>query len=153
MSQKSTNSSKALNAPMSKLENAQQEINRRLRASGRMVTEIEPSDSTEFEVTFPQSRVPGKKENQHLDKTREKYCISVNYGYDIHEVVVSKKIVDQIQRGEEFSIKGQGFYIEGRETQDVWNFNCEGENLLTVHAEDGHQIFIGKISQATISKK
>jgi hypothetical protein len=46
-------------------------------------------------------------------------------------------------------MKGQGFFIEGVESQDVWTFNSPEAGALSVDAEDGHQIFIGHISAAS----
>jgi hypothetical protein len=74
---------------------------------------------------------------------RRKCRITVDYDYDIHSVTVSAKIVNQIKRGEAVTVKGQGFYIEGEKTKDVWSFNCTAPNALEVDGEDGHQIFIG----------
>ena len=55
-----SNSSTALDEPTSKLELAQQELIRRLRASGRTVVEMEPSDTTLYEATLPQGQPPTK---------------------------------------------------------------------------------------------
>ena len=40
--------------------------------------------------------------------TQKKYKITVNYGYDIHSVTVSRKVMDQINSGEAVSVRGQG---------------------------------------------
>jgi hypothetical protein len=95
-----------------------------------------------------------KPRNLPLRKpTARRECrITVDYDYDIHSVTVTAKIVDQIKRGEAVTVKGQGFYIEGEKTKDVWSFNCTGPNALEVDGEDGHQIFIGKVSDATITE-
>lgn len=84
--------------------------------------------------------------------SRRKFRITVNYGYDIHSVTVTAKIVDQIQRGEAVTVKGQGFYIEGEKSKDIWSFNCTGHNALEVDGEDGYQIFIGEVTSATITE-
>lgn len=84
---------------------------------------------------------------------RRKFRISVDYGYDIHSVTVSAKVVDQIKRGEAVTVKGQGFYIEGEKTKDVWSFHCTGPNALEVEAgEDGHEIFIGEVTDVKITE-
>ena len=84
--------------------------------------------------------------------SRRKFRIAINYGYDIHSVTVPAKIVDQIKRGEAVTVKGQGFYIEGEKTQDVWSFHCTGDNELEVEGDNGHQIYIGKVSSTTITE-
>ena len=83
---------------------------------------------------------------------RSKFRITVNYGYDIHSVTVTAKIVDQIQRGEAVTVRGKGFYIEGEKTKDIWSFNCTGPNALEVEGEDGYQIFVGEVTSATITE-
>lgn len=93
-------------------------------------------------ATLPQGKPP----------SRRKYRITVNYGYDIHSVTVTAKTVDQIKRGEAVTVKGQGFYIEGEKTKDVWSFHCTGPNALEVDGEDGHEIFIGKVTSAKITE-
>lgn len=49
--------------------------------------------------------------------------LTVNYGYDIHSVEVPASTWLQIQGGEAVTVQGQGFFIEGVESQDVWTFN------------------------------
>lgn len=101
-------------------------------------------------------RLPVKKLTASLPQSkplpRRKFRITVNYGYDIHSVTVSAKIVEQIKRGDAVTVKGQGFFIEGEKTKDVWSFNCTGPNALEVEGEDGHEIFIGKVTSATITE-
>jgi hypothetical protein len=75
--------------------------------------------------------------------------VTINYGYDIHSIVMSQRAWDRIAKGEAVTMKGQGFFIEGVESQDVWKFNSPEAGALTVDAEDGHQIFIGHISAAS----
>ena len=58
--------------------------------------------------------------------------------------------MDRIAKGEAVTMKGQGFSIEGVESQDVWTFNSPEAGTLSVDAEDGHQIFIGHMFAASI---
>ena len=91
-------------------------------------------------ATIPQGKPPSRK----------KYRITVDYGYDIHSVTVPAKTMDNIKRGEAVTVKGQGFHVEGAKTRDVWSFHCTGPDELEVEGEDGHQIYIGKVSVANI---
>ena len=75
--------------------------------------------------------------------------VTINYGYDIHSIVMSPRSWDRIAKGEEVTMKGQGFFIEGVESQYVWTFNSPKAGALSVDAEDGHQIFIGHMSAAS----
>jgi len=56
----------------------------------------------------------------------------------------------QIQGGEAVTVQGQGFFIEGVESQDFWTFNSPEAGALSVDAEDGHQIFIGHMTAVSI---
>jgi hypothetical protein len=81
-----------------------------------------------------------------------RYQITINYGYDIHELKVSQADLQKIQEGNPIRISGQGFAVEGDWTQDTWCFNCAGLNSLKVEGEDGYQIFEGLTSDAVISE-
>lgn len=84
--------------------------------------------------------------------TQRKYKITVNYGYDIHSVTVTQKVMDQIKRGEAVTVRGKGFYIEGDKERDDWSFNCTEPNSLAVQCENGHDIFTGELGDATINE-
>jgi hypothetical protein len=84
--------------------------------------------------------------------TQKKYKITVNYGYDIHSVTVSRKVMDQINSGEAVSVRGQGYYIEGDKERDDWSFHCAGPGSLEVECDNGHQVYIGELSDATITE-
>ena len=64
--------------------------------------------------------------------------VTINYGYDIHSIVMSRRSSDRIAKDEAVTMKGQGFSIEGVESQDVWTFNSPEAGALSVDAEDGH---------------
>ncbi len=95
----------------------------------------------------------GHRENQDMTKHQNgRVRLTVNYGYDIHSVEVSASTWQQIQGGDAVTVQGQGFFIEGVESQDVWTFNSPEAGALAVEADDGHQIFIGHMSAASIQK-
>ena len=64
--------------------------------------------------------------------------VTINYGYDIHSIVMFQRSWDRIAKDEAVTMKGQGFSIEGVESQDVWTFNSPEAGALSVDAEDGH---------------
>lgn len=72
--------------------------------------------------------------------------LTVSYGYDIHSVDVPESTWLQIQVGDTVTVQGQGFFIDGVESQDIWTFNSPEVGSLSVDAEDGRQIFIGHMS-------
>lgn len=37
--------------------------------------------------------------------------VTINYGYDIHSIVMSPRLWDRIVKGEAVTMKGQGFFI------------------------------------------
>lgn len=147
MDKNSEDSNRVLSQPPDWLEKRLEALDNRLRASGRTVVVLEPSDSDEYTVTFPPNRQQTAKPKKSA-KTR--YTISIDYGYDSHSITISQQQIDAVNSGEEISIKGQGFWIEGRKTQDIWNFNCTDTGSLEVDGEDGHQIYIGNLRCASI---
>lgn len=148
---KESNSKKQSEELINSWEKQLQALDERLRASGRTVEVREASDTEEYVVTFPPNRQKKSKLKQAAQNKTE-YRITVDYGYDTHSVIVSQREMDQINQAEPMTISGQGFSVEGKMTQDHWDFNCTDDFSLTVDGEDGRQIFIGKLTEAYISK-
>jgi len=93
----------------------------------------------------------GHGENQDMTKHQNgRVLLTVNYGYDIHSVEVPASTWLQIQGGEEVTIEGQGFSVEGEFSQDEWAFNVRERNSLQVTAEGARDIFDGMLSDLTI---
>jgi hypothetical protein len=69
--------------------------------------------------------------------------ITVDYGYDIHSVECSKHDFAQISEGVVVTLKGPGFYWEGRRDQDWWIFNAGELGSLRVSTDGGGEVFIG----------
>jgi hypothetical protein len=44
--------------------------------------------------------------------------VTINYGYDIHSIVMSQRSWDRIAKGEAVTMNGQGFFIQGVESED-----------------------------------
>lgn len=149
MKQNSQDLSQQSKEPIHPLEAMALRLEEKLRASGLTVEVMEPSDSDEYTVTFPPNRQQ-KAKPKKVNSSKAKHTICIDYGYDSHSIVVSQQQMDAVNFGEEISIKGQGFWIEGKKTQDVWNFNCTDTGSLEVDGEDGHQIYIGNLRCATI---
>ena len=78
--------------------------------------------------------------------------LTVNYGYDIHSVAVSRDEWERALRGEQVSFSGQGFYVEGVREDDYWRFNDPSPGDLEVGGEDGRQIFVGSLSDISVSE-
>jgi len=77
-------------------------------------------------------------------------CLTVNYGYDIHSVVVPAGSWLQIQGGAPMTVQGQGFSVEGEFSQDEWAFNVRERGSLQVTAEGAFDIFDGAVSDLTV---
>ena len=150
MKKNSHNLNKASQLPPEWLEGRLNALDESLHAYGHRVTVKEPSNSKEYTVTFPRNQQSIAAPKKRFS-SKKKYTITVNYGYDTHSIVVSQRQLDVIQSGESTSIEGQGFWIEGTETQDVWNFNFSDTGSMEVDGEDGRQIYIGKLNSASIS--
>jgi hypothetical protein len=78
--------------------------------------------------------------------------VTVPTEYDIHSIILSQRTVARVLRGARVAVKGQGFYVEGERTQDLWEFNTIEAHSLTVTCDDGFDVFAGTIEEATIEK-
>lgn len=74
------------------------------------------------------------------------YSITVDYGYDIHNISVHPTEWRRICAGEAVSMPGHGFHCEGEKLKDIWNFNCAKMGSISVDAEDAATIFDGELS-------
>ncbi len=82
--------------------------------------------------------------------------ITVDYGYDIHSTTFSGRTYKRILSGKPFTIRGQGFSIEGVREQDYWQFNLDDHNAerkgaLHVYAEEGREVFTGELDDEEVS--
>jgi ABC-type Zn uptake system ZnuABC Zn-binding protein ZnuA len=84
--------------------------------------------------------------------TARKFKITVNYGYDVHSIIVNQKEMEKIRNGEALTVQGQGFDIEGDTEMDDWSFHCTRPNSLEVQCEDGHQVFDGDLTDAIVNE-
>lgn len=83
--------------------------------------------------------------------TEQNFKITVDYGYDLHSIIVSSNQIDNIRNAESLTIQGQGFYIEGDMERDYWFFHRARPNSLEVETEGGHQVFDGDLIEVIIS--
>lgn len=76
--------------------------------------------------------------------------ISVDYGYDIHSVQVSLRMLRRIQAGAVLALRGQGFLVEGVREQDRWVFNDGAVGRLVVITDEGREIYDGQITDGEV---
>lgn len=76
--------------------------------------------------------------------------ISVDYGYDIHSVQVSLRMLRRIQAGAVLTLRGQGFLVEGVPEQDRWVFNEGAVGRLIVITDEGREIYDGQITDGEV---
>ena len=81
-----------------------------------------------------------------------KITLTVDYDYDIHSVETSRDDWERALAGEQVSFGGQGFYVEGVREDDYWSFNYPSPGDLEVGGENGRQIFVGSLSDISISE-
>lgn len=71
--------------------------------------------------------------------------ICVDYGYDLHDIVMSKHTYDRICSGKQVSMRGQGFCTcEGCEP-DFWSFNTSEPGSLYIRTDEGRDVYIGNM--------
>lgn len=90
--------------------------------------------------------------NSKKASTARQFKITVDYGYDVHSIIVNQKDMEKIRNGETVTVQGQGFAIEGDTQLDDWSFHSTRPNSLEVMCDDGHEVFVGDLTDARISE-
>ena len=75
--------------------------------------------------------------------------ISVDYGYDIHSLEITASDWSKINAGEEVTVTGQGFPVEGEMEQDYWSFNFGQKGSFGIDCDSGRQVYDGSIGELT----
>jgi hypothetical protein len=70
--------------------------------------------------------------------------ISVKWGYEGHSIVLTGSQWAQVKRGEQLTVKGEGYSYEGEHFSDYWAFagGLDG-NLQVTYGDDGGTGFVG----------
>ena len=78
--------------------------------------------------------------------------IAVEWGYDIHEVILTARNWARVKRGGSLRIRSPGYSEEGSQWE-YWNFagGLDGD-LIVEYGNDGGQGFVGKLRDATIEE-
>jgi len=78
--------------------------------------------------------------------------VSVEWGYDLHEIVVSPRNWSRIKRGDKLRLRSRG-YSECGAQWEYWSFEggLEGR-LLVEYGEDGGTGFDGLLKDADIEE-
>ena len=78
--------------------------------------------------------------------------LTVEWGYDNHDVVLTPRNWARVKRGKPLRIRSPGFSEEGFQWE-YWNFagGLDGE-LVVEYGDDGGTGFIGKLADATIEE-
>jgi len=118
-------------------------LDERLRASGRTVEVVEPADTNEFVVTFPQGRRPRTLHLAGVPK-RGPVTVGVEWAYEIHSLEVRPRTWQRILRGERVSLE-KAEYWEGTRFRYVWTFG--GLDSLDVSYDDGGCAFTGRLAK------
>ena len=71
--------------------------------------------------------------------------ISIDYGYDNHEMKISAHQWTLIQTGTPLTITGEGFFVEGEIEEDYWAFNEGSKGSLSIDCDSGRQVYEGSI--------
>lgn len=69
--------------------------------------------------------------------------VTVDYGYDLHEISIPEAIFAQTRAGIPVTLQGQGFPVEGVMEQDEWTFNHGALGAVRVMTDSGRDVFEG----------
>jgi hypothetical protein len=79
--------------------------------------------------------------------------ISVEWGYETHEIGLSARNWAKVKSGEKLKVRGEGYDYEGEFFQDYWYFNDTKSGELRVeYGDDGAVGFNGPIADCTIEE-
>lgn len=76
--------------------------------------------------------------------------VVVDYGYDLHTLVLPRLTLAKIQAGEPMVVEGQGFPVEGELEQDHWTFNYGALGALHISTDTGREVFEGNLGDAEV---
>jgi hypothetical protein len=79
-----------------------------------------------------------------------KVKLTIDYGYDIHSIIVPFTVLEQIAAGKKTIITGQGFPVEGELENDEWAFNTLEANDVHITTDSTREILSGDINNITI---
>lgn len=89
----------------------------------------------------------------HNEYVTGRVTITVDYGYDVHTLIISGRTFDRVKSGKPLEVKGQGFDSEGERLQDYWAFNTRERGSLEVTYEGAGEIFIGELASGEVTIK
>ena len=76
--------------------------------------------------------------------------ITVDYGYDLHSLVLSFRTFRRIQAGAVLTLRGQGFFVEGVKEADSWSFNATSPGSIRVETDEGREVFDGSFGDEEV---
>ena len=75
--------------------------------------------------------------------------ITVEWGYELHSIVLTPRNWTKVKSGKPLSIRGKGYIYEGEFFWDHWHFNTyENNEIYVTYGNDGGEGFIGSFSSA-----
>jgi hypothetical protein len=78
--------------------------------------------------------------------------ISVEWGYDTHDIVLTQRNWTHVKRGGKLRIRTRGFSEDGPQWE-YWNFDSGlAGKLIVEYGEDGGQGFDGELRDAKIEE-
>lgn len=77
--------------------------------------------------------------------------VAVDYGYDVHSLIFSRRTYERILKGSAITIKGQGFHWDAEFDQDYWAFNESALGSLYIYTAGGGEIFKGSFSDSEVA--
>lgn len=109
------------------------------------------SDADEVSGTVPLSRPPTAKRPKVAADLRAE--VTLVWCYEPHSITLKARNWARVRKGLPLSIRGKGYYDEGRFYWDYWYFSGGLDGRLEVtYGSDGGTGFVGVLKQATIEE-
>lgn len=98
------------------------------------------------------SRLPSGKgsRNRGAKFTSGEVKITVDYGYDIHSLLISGRTWNRIRRGIAIEVRGQGFFCEGQREEDSWYFHRSSRESVEISTDSGRDIYLGGLRDGNV---
>ena len=79
--------------------------------------------------------------------------LTVDFGNDLHTIIISETMWGQIERGKPVVVEGQGFPVEGVIEPERWAFNHGTVGAVYGSTDEGREVFEGYLGDAEVAVK
>jgi hypothetical protein len=88
-----------------------------------------------------------------MKRVHSSFRISVEWGYEVHSIVLGERTWREICGGHPKKVRGSGYRHEGEFFWDYWIFNsAQPGSLVVEYGKDGGVGFVGDLKSAEVEE-